>query len=182
MSNSYSKIAHSYSKAFLEVNNDIKFLQSSIKQLKSIYNAFNSGSKMGEYLLNKWTSIKKKVSLWQQISNCISINKDVSHLIDVLITNNRLNILHDVIYYIEKYLNEKDGVMKIIVKSSCDIDEKMKDSLMSDCENIFKTKVIPEFKTDEAILGGLIISNEMYIVDLSLQRKIKTLKKAFNIS
>ncbi len=182
MSNSYSKIAQSYSKAFLQVNSGVKSLQSSIEQLKAIFDAFNSGNEIGKLLLSNFGAIKEKSSLWQKISSDIPINIDVSSLITLMIQNNRLNILNEVTHYIEKYFNESNGFTTITVESSCNIDNTTKDSLQSTFENMFQSKVIAKFKTDQSIIGGLIISSDEYIVDLSLQRKLKNLKQVFKIS
>jgi ATP synthase F1 delta subunit len=182
MSNSYSKIAQSYSKAFLAVNCDVRSLKKSIQQLKTIFNAFNSDSAIGRFLLSSFGSIKDKFSLWQKISPDIKINSGVSAFITLMIENNRLNILGGVVYYIEKYFNESNGYTAITVESSCDIDDATKDSLQETSEKIFNSKIIAEFKTDQSIIGGLIISSDEYIVDLSLQKKIKNLRQAFKIS
>ena len=51
-----------------------------------------------------------------------------------------------------------------------------KKKLVENLQNKIKAEITPEFRLDEAILGGLVIKINDTVIDLSIKKKIENLK------
>lgn len=180
MSNSYSKTAKSYANALLKSNKNAASKEKILAQLNAIVSVIDGGV-IKEFFGNYWTSTKEKLSLWNEVTKDLSIEKELAALIELMISNNRLGILSQVKRYLEQCLNKEKNLLEINLKTAQEINQKTKDSLTKDCERAFNSAVLMEFEVDKSILGGFMAYSDSHFLDLSIRRKFYALKQAFNL-
>lgn len=82
----------------------------------------------------------------------------------------------EILKELEKVIDEKDGVVRIKIKSAKDIPENKKKEIEEDIKNKYKMKgVRSEYVTDERLLGGIRIEVGEEILDNTYRNKLNQL-------
>lgn len=100
----------------------------------------------------------------------------VLNFLNLLIENDKFDIVEDVLYCFEREAMEANNVVKAFVSSAIELSEIQKDKIKQTLEQKLSKNVVPEFLTDEGILGGFVIKINDTVIDLSLKKKISNLK------
>ena len=90
--------------------------------------------------------------------------------------NNRLNILDDILFSFKDDINKLQNIVPAVITSVIELDLEQKKKLVENLQNKIKAEITPEFRLDEAILGGLVIKINDTVIDLSIKKKIENLK------
>ncbi len=104
--------------------------------------------------------------------------KDLSAVITVfvkiLVKEGRLNQVENIINEFTKYTKKQEGVVSLEVTSARPLPKK----IITEIEKIWNGKSELTETVDETILGGIILKTDDKILDGSIIRQIKSLKKS----
>lgn len=149
--------------------NDVKYLQSVIAQSKEFSNMLKSPI----------------IKADKKLAVLAAITKDKTGVIintfnQLLITKNRETNLAEILKaFVEQY-DEVKGINKVMVTSATELSESNKKAISDRLEKEAGLKNIQLItKVDEKLIGGFVLEYNNNIVDASILRDLKDIKKQF---
>jgi ATP synthase F1 delta subunit len=98
----------------------------------------------------------------------------------VLALKKRLDLVFEIMDAFEAQYAKKQNRLVVNVQSAVALDESTKTELETFFTDSLKANVHVNFITKTDILGGLVVDMEGTIIDASLRRKFRELKKSLN--
>ena len=178
------KPAKRYSKALLELLQDsavkdgADFKEASKKmydEFEFVVKTVRENSELQNFILNPVVSYGDKKDVMSQIFTG-KVSSLTVNFLSLLAENNRLNILDDILFSFKDDINKLQNIVPAVITSVIELDLEQKKKLVENLQNKIKAEITPEFRLDEAILGGLVIKINDSVIDLSIKKKIENLK------
>ncbi|MCX4275665.1 MAG: ATP synthase F1 subunit delta [Candidatus Gastranaerophilales bacterium] len=178
------KPAKRYSKALLELLQDsavkdgADFKEASKKmydEFEFVVKTVRENSELQNFILNPVVSYGDKKDVMSQIFTG-KVSSLTVNFLSLLAENNRLNILDDILFSFKDDINKLQNIVPAVITSVIELDLEQKKKLVENLQNKIKAEITPEFRLDEAILGGLVIKINDTVIDLSIKKKIENLK------
>jgi len=123
---------------------------------------------------------KVKIDLLDEL-----LKKDTNRLffnfLNILVLKKRTPELFQVLDEFERLYDKKQNRLVVNVETAVKLDEKTLSELETWTANKLKKNVHVEVKLNPDILGGLIVEMDGTVIDASLRRKLKELKKSLEI-
>ncbi len=175
-----SRAAIRYAKAILNlakdqnttdlVNSDMQLIASTIEAHPQLDNVLNNPVIKAE---------AKKTALLAVFSN---LNTATVGLLDVLMANKRLNVLHKVALNYNLLYNELNQQQTAIVTTATPLTEELKTKVLAKIKTLTDKTVSIENNIDESILGGFILRVGDKQYNASISHKLKNLKREFTLN
>jgi F-type H+-transporting ATPase subunit delta len=175
-----SRVAIRYAKAILDLAVDNKSTDAVEKDMRSVLNTLADSRELQIMMASPVVSSEAKKNVLLEVfkgSNAITTG-----LIDILVTNKRINLLNNVA---EKYiiLNEKlkgEGVAFVTTAVPLSVDLEKK--ILAKISGLTTDKVVVQNTVDESIIGGFVLRMEDMQFDSSIATKLSNLKREFTNS
>ncbi|MDR1150648.1 MAG: ATP synthase F1 subunit delta [Clostridiales bacterium] len=165
-------IEKNYSRALFEIANEEKILKDIKKELDLLNNYALNDYHFTSFIESKRVLISDKINLIKKI---ITIDLLINFIF-LLLRKNRINNIKVIIEnFLELYYKKKNIIYIEIILAN-DVDDNFLDDIKTILENKFHKKVILKNIIDENIIGGFIIKNKNFIIDLSIYNRLKQLK------
>lgn len=103
---------------------------------------------------------------------------DVKNFVQVLIDNDRLEVLPQVRQLFETLKHEHEGVVDAQIASAFALDDAQLKTLVADLEARFKRKVNPQVSVDQSLIGGVRIEVGDDVIDASVRGKLEAMSAA----
>ena len=120
---------------------------------------------------------KTKLSILNKL-----LKKDTNELffnfLNVLVLKKRTPVLFEILDEFERLYDKKQNRLVVNVQSAVDLNETTQTTLETLTAEMLNANVHVNIKTNADILGGLIVEMDGAIIDTSLRRKFKELKKS----
>jgi len=148
-----------------EIKNDIEL----------IYNALISSDELIHLLEHPVIKPSRKNEILGQIFNQ-KINRYTSQFLQLLLKNKRENSLKSIcLKFIDLY-RENKGIKKAVLTTAYKLSQEEKNNIITAIERKFNAKIELTEKTEEGLIGGMIIQIEDKQLDLSVAKQIQRLK------
>lgn len=147
-----------------------------ISNLNLLKEIIASSTDLEKTILNPTISAKIKMDILNEIFKD-KLNDKIKNFIKILIEKDRFSEL-DVI--IEAYLEEVDkinNVQKIQIISAVSLNDIQKKQIIDKLTQKLSKSVIPDWQTDESIIGGLVIKYDNQVIDSSINTKLNMISK-----
>ena len=170
------KTAKNYSDALLKIGisqNDTEKLYS---QLGDVVYIVNNSDDLKQFLQNPLISPNDKKEIIYKIFGK-DFDLQIINLLNLLADNKRFKLLETVYYCYEKDYEEFHEISRIEIISAVEMNKESKTRLNKTLKAKLGKNIIPEYKIDTDILGGLIIKIQDKIIDLSLNKRIEDMEK-----
>ncbi len=152
------------------VNNDMKLIANTIAESKDLSDTLQSpviGS-----------SIKKSILL--EVFK--DANKTTLNLIDLLVSNNRVNILGRVAKKYNQLFDESKGIELATVTTAVAISDALKQQVLAKAKELTGKDVAVENIIDESIIGGFILRVGDTQYNASISNQLNKLKREFTLN
>ncbi|MBX3043826.1 MAG: ATP synthase F1 subunit delta [Candidatus Kapabacteria bacterium] len=117
---------------------------------------------------------KKKNVFKELFSNMIS---ELSfNFIQLIADKEREFLLKDIIASFDKLYLAKMNIIKADIVTSREVDETLRTKILTELSRRLEKTVIPTFKVDESIIGGIMIRVEDWVYDASVQNQLAKLR------
>jgi len=104
------------------------------------------------------------------------VSEHILHFLFLLTENNRINMLQDIVLSFSEDTDKLQNIVRAKVASAVELNDVQKNALLEKLQAKARVKIVPEYETDEAVLGGIIIKINDTVIDLSIKKKIENLK------
>jgi len=107
-----------------------------------------------------------------------SISKTITHLVNLLITKNQVNVLPDISDEYEHMVDEFNGIERAEIITAVPIDDKTRKNINLKLSEVIGKKVLIETeKIDPDLIGGIMIKVAGKLIDGSTRGRLIELKK-----
>ncbi len=77
----------------------------------------------------------------------------------------------------EKLCFKEKGIVRADIVTAIELSDEKKEEIVKKVSAALKKTIIPEFKVDESILGGIIVTTERSTIDLSVSGMLKSIEE-----
>ena len=150
-----------------QINNDMKLIAKTIAESNDLANMLKSPVISA--------SIKKSV-LSEVFKNT---NKTTLDLINVLVSNNRIDILNQVAVKYNQLFDESKGIQRATVTTAVALTDELKKKVLAKAKELTGKDVEVRNIVDESIIGGFILRIGDVQYNASIANQLNTLKREF---
>lgn len=170
-----------YAGALLELGQEKNMLSRIEEELGFVASLINEDRTLVQYLNAPGVSVDAKK---QFISKVFSDNLSelVVNFIKLTIDKNRQGIIRDIYTSLKELIDDANNRQRVKVTSAIELNEESKKKIKLALEDKYKKEIILEERTDETILGGIVIKIGDVIIDSSLAKDLRIIKENLLIS
>lgn len=152
--------------------NKIDSWQKDVKTLKSI---FEENTDFIMILGSSFISLEERLEIVEK--TLVGVDKNIIGLIDVIMENNRTDLILDVFESFNSYCNQYRGVSEGLIYSTLKLDQTVIDQIEKKISKIENNKVELKNVIDPSLIGGLKVVIKDHIYDGSIKHNIEMMKK-----
>ena len=152
--------------------NKIDSWQKDVKTLKSI---FEENTDFIMILGSSFLSLEERIKILEK--TLVGVDKNIVALIDVIMENNRTDLILDVFENFNSYCNQYRGVSEGLIYSTLKLDQTVIDQIEKKISKIENNKVELKNVIDPSLIGGVKIVVKDRIYDGSIKHSIEMMKK-----
>ncbi len=152
--------------------NKIDSWQKDVKTLKSI---FEENTDFIMILGSSFISLEERLEIVEK--TLVGVDKNIIGLIDVIMENNRTDLILDVFESFNSYCNQYRGVSEGLIYSTLKLDQTVIDQIEKKISKIENNKVELKNVIDPSLIGGVKIVIKDRIYDGSIKHNIEMMKK-----
>ena len=152
--------------------NKIDSWQKDVKTLKSI---FEENTDFIMILGSSFISLEERLEIVEK--TLVGVDKNIIGLIDVIMENNRTDLILDVFESFNSYCNQYRGVSEGLIYSTLKLDQTVIDQIEKKISKIENNKVELKNVIDPSLIGGVKVVIKDRIYDGSIKHNIEMMKK-----
>lgn len=152
--------------------NKIDSWQKDVKTLKSI---FEENTDFIMILGSSFLSLEERIEILEK--TLVGVDESIVALIDVIMENNRTNLILDIFESFNSYCNQYRGVSEGLIYSTLKLDQTVIDQIEKKISKIENNKVELKNVIDPSLIGGVKIVIKDRIYDGSIKHSIEMMKK-----
>ncbi|MBO4856138.1 MAG: ATP synthase F1 subunit delta [Bacilli bacterium] len=146
--------------------------QEEVKTLKSI---FEENTDFIMILGSSFISLEERIEILEKTLK--GVDKNIVALIDVVMENNRIDLIFDVFDSFNSYCNQYRGVSEGLIYSTLRLEQSVIDQIEEKISKIEQNKVELKNVVDPSLIGGIKIVIKDHIYDGSIKHSIEMMKK-----
>lgn len=175
-----ARAAIRYAKALLSLASDQKTAEAVNKDMKLIAETISESTELSEMLQSPVVpSSDKKAVLTQVFSKA---DKTTLNLLDILDTNNRIDILGHVASKYVQLFDESKGIQVATVTTAVPLTAQLKKQVLAKAKELTGKNVEVENIVDESIIGGFILRVGDVQYNASVANQLNELKREFTLN
>ena len=128
-------------------------------------------------LINPVIPPERRDSFVDEISRVLGLDARVAKLLHLIVERRRLEILDDLIDAYRKMLDEKNGIVRAVVRSAGPLSEAQQQEVAEKLEKSLGQRVVMEVEEDPSLIGGLIVRVGSTVYDGSLLQQLAGFKE-----
>ena len=152
--------------------NKIDSWQKDVKTLKSI---FEENTDFIMILGSSFLSLEERIEILEK--TLVGVDESIVALIDVIMENNRTDLIIDIFESFNSYCNQYRGVSEGLIYSTLKLDQTVIDQIEKKISKIENNKVELKNVIDPSLIGGVKIVIKDRIYDGSIKHSIEMMKK-----
>ena len=152
--------------------NKIDSWQKDVKTLKSI---FEENTDFIMILGSSFLSLEERIEILEK--TLVGVDESIVALIDVIMENNRTDLILDIFESFNSYCNQYRGVSEGLIYSTLKLDQTVIDQIEKKISKIENNKVELKNVIDPSLIGGVKIVIKDRIYDGSIKHSIEMMKK-----
>ncbi|OEK06119.1 ATP synthase F1 subunit delta [Flavivirga aquatica] len=175
-----ARAAIRYAKAVLSLASDQKAADVVKKDMTLIANTIVDSKELSDALQSPVISSSIKKSVLLEVFK--DTNKTTISLIDILVANNRIDILKDVALKYNQLFDASKGIELATVTTAIALTDDLKKSVLAKAKELTGKNVEVENIIDENILGGFILRIGDVQYNASVANQLNKLKREFTLN
>ncbi len=172
-----SSVSRRYAKALVMSINDDKEYSKIKENLVDFRELMNFDDLLKSGLVTMYLTKNQKIEILKLISEKIKLKKKVYNFLLTIIEENRMMLFDNIFELIEDYWYEKQGIEKIKVYTSVEIDNKFKDRIKDKLEKSFEKNIILDVIVNPSLIAGIMIERGSVLYDFSINGNLKRLRQ-----
>lgn len=171
-----STISKIYSKALIDSARESNSVDSVKNSLANVLETLNSSDDLKVVLEKSSVALSLKTNILNEIFDN-KIDDKVMNLLKILVEKRRLSEFEGICSAYHQMCDEMLNKKNVEIVSSVELDETTKSKITDKLQEKLNCEIIPNWSTDNNIIAGLVFKFDDYVIDTSLNTKLKNLSK-----
>ncbi len=172
-----SRVSGRYANAFVMSLNDEKEYNKLEKELSIFKEILDRDETLKSGLYTMYLTKSQKIDVLNLIFDKLKLSKKVYNFLLTIIEENRMLLFDGIYELIEDYWHKRQGIEKIKVYSSVDIDDKMNRKIKEKLEKSLNKKVILDISVNSSLIAGIMVERGSVVYDFSIDGNLKRLRQ-----
>ena len=170
-----------YAKALFQLGGEQNKIDQFMRELGGIKQLFDQSAELKSLFEDRLTDRTKKIGIISNLYDKLSISKEVTNLVVLLINGGREPILDDIIRRYEELYNDYKGLIPAEVCAAYDMAPEDMDALKARIKDLFNKDPLLTATKDGSIIGGLRLRVGWTVYDGTIKTHLKDFTKAIKI-
>ena len=172
-------VASRYARALIEAlsGENTAGPDAGLEQLGQIKLLLGNEPDARKLLINPVIPPDRRDSFVDEISRLLGLDARVAKLLRLIVERLRLEILDDLIDAYRKMLDEKNGIVRAVVRSAGPLSEAQQQEVAEKLEKSLGQRVVMEVEEDPSLIAGLIVRVGSTVYDGSLLQQLTGFKE-----
>lgn len=175
---SAGSIGRRYSKAILDLAIEQKKVDEFLNQLKSIQTLLQSSKDISFLLIDPAFQVSERKKVFEIIAEKLSLHDSLKNFLKLLIDRERIAFFDDIVSSFQEQSDDFMKRVRVTIKTSTPLNSEEEKHLKSVLEKLTGKEAILEIKTDETLLGGLVVKVRDMVFDGSLKNTLHQIKES----
>lgn len=168
-------IATKFSTLLFEIAESEEHLIKMLHELNDVVKDFKQHGELYQVMISPVIENSKKVAVLKDLY-MNKIDPTLLKFLSFLITRNRFNLLKKIEFYYQKKVLALTNEELVTIVVASPIETQLVEKIKDRFERVLKETIVIREKIDPNILGGIKIFFKNFMIDNSLQTKLKQLK------
>ncbi len=168
------KVSARFARAFLETAQEENQTDQVLHDLQVVRAVVDKSREIQSLLKSPIVRGYKKKSIMDQI-----FKEHVSELtmkfLTLLIDKNREDLVDSIIAEYEEFYNELNNRLPVTIVSAVELNDELKNHIEKKLHELTQKTIVPEYKIDETVKGGLQIYIQDWVFDATVKSQLETL-------
>ena len=147
-----------------------------LDDLYEVSETIDSSNELSEILYNPSVSDEEKQLVLAKLFEG-RLMPIVYKFIVTLNLRGRLNIIYAIAEAFRKRLENIKNILRVNITSAIELSEDKKNEIKNRISEKFRKNIVPEWKVDSDIIGGLILGIDETIIDNSIRKNLEKISK-----
>ncbi len=177
-----SQVADEYAVALFDVLESKQEKLEALSFLGAIANTLIENKEFYEGLRSKTFPIENVKNIFNKFADEAACSAKLKNFLNVLIDNQRMNYVSNIHLSLQKAIDNENGVVRGVVKSSHPISSAKREELENKLSSSTGQKVILNYQEDKSVVAGLKVELETHTLDDTVETHLKKIKENVNRS
>lgn len=166
-----------YASAFLDVVTAAKLDTAELdRELTDFLATWDGSEELRQIFVNPAIPVAEKVAILDKLNAKLKLHKELRNLLAVLISNDRIGLVHEVAAQWRAALNERQGIRQVEIVTARALSDGESKELVAGVGKLAGGKIEASFKLDASILGGTVVRIGSTVYDGSVRGRLERLK------
>ncbi len=172
------RVARRYAEALVGLAEEEKNVDIFVKDLEALKRAIRQSRELMLFLRSPVINHPKKAEILQAVF-AGKLHKSTLRALEVVTLKGREDILPDIIDQFFAILDEREGIVRVKVKTATEFTKEQTEVLQKKLEQYSQKNVKIEFSTDRCLIGGFVARVGDTVLDGSVKRQLELLRDRF---
>jgi F-type H+-transporting ATPase subunit delta len=172
------RVARRYAEALMELAEEEKNVKTMAKDLVTLKNEMNGSRELVLFLKSPVINHPRKVEILKMVFSG-RLQPSTLRALEVITLKGREDILLDIIGQFFMILDEREGIVRVTVKTAMEFAGEQANALRKRLEEYTQKNVKLEFGLDRALIGGFVARVGDTVFDGSVRRQLELLRDRF---
>lgn len=171
------RLAGKYALAIFEIAEDTSSIPNMYKQLLSVQELFKNNGELSAFIYNPLVPKLSKKEVVQKVF-ADGLDPMLLNFLLVLIEKDRISLFEAICKAYKSFMNEKENIVDVKVITARQIEPEQENEVVARISKMLNKKVILNKHIDEKIIGGIVIQVGDKLIDGSIVRQLKNIKRS----
>ena len=146
-------------------------------ELESFERAYADSQELREVLASPAVALPPKMKVLEAIGEKLGVSPVTLNFLRVLLANYRMPLLEEAIQAYRKIVNDRLGIVQVIVSSASGLSEAERESVAGRFRELTGKQVELEFRIDGELLGGILAQIGSTVYDGSVRGNLARIRE-----
>ncbi|MDQ1265523.1 MAG: F-type H+-transporting ATPase subunit delta [Bacteroidota bacterium] len=170
------RVSSRYARAILETAEQEGFTETVLADFKVIEKIVEASRELENLMKSPIVRYWRKKQVFNEIFQP-RVSKLTMSFINLLTSKNREVLIPSIVIQFIKQYNILRGLLPVEINSAVEMDDDLKQTVKSKLELYTQKKVLPSYRTDSLLKGGLTVRIDDWVFDGSLRNQLEIMFK-----
>ncbi len=171
------KVSFRYAKALLNLAETNKIAEEVLKDLKYISASLSATAQLRSFVSSPIILHLKKRKILNEVFTG-RINQLSLNFVLLLAEKGRESLIRSIAYQYEIQYNFMFNRLPVTIISAIELNELTKSLIINKLTSIFGKTMLPEYKIDKSLIGGIVLQIEDMVYDASIRNQLNALRQS----
>jgi len=169
------ELAKRYAKPLFELASTPAQQEKILGELRALGAALGRDQDIFGFFSSPMVTPDDRVAILKKAVENSGASEEVLNLLYLLANNGRLSLLNDVVESYQTLVDEKNGLIRGVVRSASELGPAERQKIEQTVERVLSKRVILTYKIDPTVIGGLVAQAGSFTFDDSLDSHLTRL-------